>query len=394
MQSEMKELDRSFAVQLDAQRAALVHLCRRLTMSVEYAEDLVQETLVEAWRCRHQLRDLQSLSPWLAGIARNVCHSWLRKQRRRAPYLTISRIEDDPTETPVRNGMLDDFDIEIDLERKELIELLDRALSLLDADTRTLLVRRYVHESSLAEIARLLDIAPGTAAMRLQRGKLALRQVLASRFPQEIAAYLPRPVESVVWKETTIWCMRCGQQRLHVRLPTRSHYLNFVCPRCDGSGEAGSIHCPLPGEIKGYKRALLYSVKTYQPDSAAQTLPCLHCHRPNHMYTSFARDLPEWGRAWNVERGPEHGYSLYTYCDHCMIWMMLFASSFLLGHSDLHAFWQHQERIRLQPPREIEYAGQPAQLIRYESVSTTASVTVALSKARYQVLQVYKDQKV
>ena len=40
----------------------------------------------------------------------------------------------------------DDYDLEMELERKELIELLDHALTLLPAATRMLLIKRYVEE--------------------------------------------------------------------------------------------------------------------------------------------------------------------------------------------------------------------------------------------------------
>ena len=44
----------------------LVRLCRALTRDADAAEDLVQETLVEAWRNRHKLWDMNGLRPWLA----------------------------------------------------------------------------------------------------------------------------------------------------------------------------------------------------------------------------------------------------------------------------------------------------------------------------------------
>ena len=56
-----------------AERERLVRICARLSRSVEAAEDLAQETLLEAWKAQDRLRDSSSRAAWLAGIARNVC---------------------------------------------------------------------------------------------------------------------------------------------------------------------------------------------------------------------------------------------------------------------------------------------------------------------------------
>ncbi len=44
---------------LPFERARLVRLCAKLTGDVDAAEDLAQETLFEAWRHAHKLRDQQ-----------------------------------------------------------------------------------------------------------------------------------------------------------------------------------------------------------------------------------------------------------------------------------------------------------------------------------------------
>ena len=70
------ELDASLVLE----RPRLVGLCASLTINPQVAEDLAQETLLEAWRHLGELRDKQKFSQWLSGIARNVCLRRLRKQ--------------------------------------------------------------------------------------------------------------------------------------------------------------------------------------------------------------------------------------------------------------------------------------------------------------------------
>src|SRR5260370_6852491 len=66
------------------ERAHLVRLCAAITHDRDAAEDLAQETLLEAWRQQHAspLLDQTQRLPWLSGVARNMCLRWLRKHQR------------------------------------------------------------------------------------------------------------------------------------------------------------------------------------------------------------------------------------------------------------------------------------------------------------------------
>src|SRR5262245_52105239 len=119
---------------LSGERARLVRLCARLSGDRDAAEDLAQETMIEAWRHQDRLQDQQGADRWLAAIARNVCLRWARQRGRERMRLSFPTYEL-PGEQLERLPA-DDGDITIELEREELAELLDRALALLPADTR------------------------------------------------------------------------------------------------------------------------------------------------------------------------------------------------------------------------------------------------------------------
>src|SRR5258706_4364406 len=74
--------DETLDMALAAERARLVRLCARLIGNPDAAEDLAQETLLEAWRSLAKLRTPDGLVPWLNAIARNVCLRWARSQGR------------------------------------------------------------------------------------------------------------------------------------------------------------------------------------------------------------------------------------------------------------------------------------------------------------------------
>jgi RNA polymerase sigma factor (sigma-70 family) len=111
---------------LALERSRLVGLCARLTGDAGVAEDLAQETMLEAWRHLHELRDHEKFSAWLSGIARNICLRWRRKHGQDAahilPSISSSLVESGavPTFLELEQLLPDTLDLEVALERKEL----------------------------------------------------------------------------------------------------------------------------------------------------------------------------------------------------------------------------------------------------------------------------------
>lgn len=161
------------------ERSRIVRLCARFTGDAEAAEDLAQETLIEAWRHAAQLRDEAARRSWLSGIARNVCLRWARRRGQEG-----SRI--------VRFGAVEALpggnDPAGDWERAELALLLDGALGLLSPEDRRVLVLRYVEGLSHAAIGARLGVSAGAVAVRVHRARLALRRALAQRRDGEASA--------------------------------------------------------------------------------------------------------------------------------------------------------------------------------------------------------------
>jgi RNA polymerase sigma factor (sigma-70 family) len=265
-----------------AERPRLVGLCAYLSGDVGSAEDLAQETLVEAWSHAHELRDPQAAPAWLTGIARNVCLRWARARSRELAHSAPAVSEEDPP---------DGFDLEVELERGELASLLDRAMALLPPETRALLVEKYVRESPVAGIAEMMGLSEGAVAVRLHRGRLALRRILGIEFRQEAAAYGLVEADDHGWQETRIWCPICGLRRLLARFVPANGEVTFRCPRClpnyRDESSANIAHVIREGMfdgIKGYKAALnrvmVCGDEYYRQAFAGSDLSCLYCGRP------------------------------------------------------------------------------------------------------------------
>src|SRR5947208_10368829 len=77
--------EQAFRQLTDPYRRELQLHCYRILGSLQDAEDVLQETLLAAWRGLAQFEGRSSLRAWLYRIATNRCLNALRDDRRRPP---------------------------------------------------------------------------------------------------------------------------------------------------------------------------------------------------------------------------------------------------------------------------------------------------------------------
>jgi len=140
-------------------------LAATLAADGDEADDLVQETLIEAWRQAPEDRP-RGLRPWLAGVLRN---------RSRMARRSAARRETRESNAPAASLPADQESVQL---RLQVLETLMGALSKLPADEQVLVVRRYFDDESPAEIAASLDIPAATVRSKLHRSLKKLRLTL------------------------------------------------------------------------------------------------------------------------------------------------------------------------------------------------------------------------
>jgi len=366
----------------------LVRLCATLTSNKDIAEDLAQETVLEAWRHKHELRAPEKRIQWLSGIARNVCLRWLRTRGRELAHLANVETYTEQGTPQFEEMLADDYDIEVELERKELIELLDRAMALLSPEMRAVLVKRYVEESSLAEVAAQLGTNTSAVAMRIQRGKLALHRVLTTQMSNEISAYSVSSASDHTWEETRIWCMLCGQRRLMGKIIPNTGDIWLKCPLCCPEQEDMLFDTHYPALLSGVKeykpalsRVLTWSSNLYR-SSLTKPVQCTRCG-----YASKAQiRLPEYAPTW-LRKGS--GRAIDRQCPACRLASWGTLESLVLSLPEGRGFWQRHPRIRTLPEHYIEMNGRAAVVTRLESVTDAAQFEVVSDYQTYDVFRIY-----
>jgi RNA polymerase sigma-70 factor (ECF subfamily) len=161
-------IDERFEIEVMPHARSLYGTALRLTRSPQDAEDLVQETLLRAYRGFAGYRPNSNARAWLYTILHRVRTDTLRK-RGRSPQ-TTELADDGPGVAPAHEAVLTAGNEEV-----------HRALSEVPEVFRTALVLRDVEEFSYEEIARVLGVPVGTVMSRIHRGRASLRKALAGR---------------------------------------------------------------------------------------------------------------------------------------------------------------------------------------------------------------------
>jgi RNA polymerase sigma-70 factor (ECF subfamily) len=136
----------------------------RLTGSSHDAEDLVQETMLRAYRAFDRYEPGTNIRAWLFTILRRVHQDGLRRLRRGPGFEEVAEhtASRPPAQEIVARGGLD----------------LARALDKLAEPFRTAVVLRDLEELAYQDIARITEAPIGTVMSRIHRGRKALRERL------------------------------------------------------------------------------------------------------------------------------------------------------------------------------------------------------------------------
>ncbi len=191
-----------FAAAVEPLRGALRVHCYRMLGSSHDSDDMVQETLLRAWRARESLADPQRLKPWLYRIATNACLDELAKRPRRAlasdivpaapgtAFPPAPPLEDSAWLEPMPDAWLagagEDPAARYSLRESVALAFI-AALQVLSPAQRAALLLRDVLGLSATEAAEALDQSVDATHSALHRARAALENKVARRDPSEFA---------------------------------------------------------------------------------------------------------------------------------------------------------------------------------------------------------------
>jgi len=395
--SEADGLAAQLERRMAAARPRLMRLARAQGLSPDSAEDVVQETLLEAWRHLDRLYDPDAFDAWLGGICRNICRRRARSDRRlaqrqsslpRTPLGDESAL-DEWTQLELADSAL--LDPAEELERQDLEALLDRALGYLPPSARGAVELCYLAGLPQREAAQKLGFTIRALEARLRRARQQLRQVLRAELRAEAEAFglaLDQDTGEdmpVGWRQTRLWCPTCGRQRLDGAFePLGGEQINLHlrCPGCLHEVSSWG-HVPLGGMCAfrpAYKRVMQHVSAYFQPGLASGWLACLACGAPQPLRIARADELGE-------HHGNGPGLMVVLQCVACARHQAeMRVVDVLWSQADMQQFMGQHPRSIAEPETLVEHQGQPAIRVRLTDISSAARLTLLVQPQTLHVL--------
>jgi RNA polymerase sigma-70 factor (ECF subfamily) len=139
--------------------------------SLADADDVVQETLVQAWKQLDSLRDPAAVKGWLLRIVGSRSIDHLRKRRNHAGLDDVENAVDASSRPRAK-------DPENNAVNSSRVEALKAALAKLPEEQRRCWVLKEFNDQSYEEIALTLNISPASVRGRLARARITLARTM------------------------------------------------------------------------------------------------------------------------------------------------------------------------------------------------------------------------
>ena len=136
------------------------------------AEDITQETFLQAYQKLETLEDPTRFPSWLYVIADRLCIAWLRKNQRQTEPLEEADLSGIETEAYSRFVATEHAETFAEARR----DLVEKLLAKLKENNRTVITLHYLEGMTYAEIVNLLGIPENTIRSRLRRARQQLKK--------------------------------------------------------------------------------------------------------------------------------------------------------------------------------------------------------------------------
>ncbi len=175
------------AIRRDLEQTALPHMdslygaALRLTRNPRDAEDLVQDTMLRAYRFWKSFKDRSNCRAWLFKILTNTFINEYQRGKRRREVLHSANKEQQTTGRVIVDeraaGQLGPDEL---IEQTSVSDTITKALTNLPSEFRVAVLLSDLEEFSYKEIAEIMNCPVGTVMSRLYRGRKLLQEQLRS----------------------------------------------------------------------------------------------------------------------------------------------------------------------------------------------------------------------
>lgn len=148
----------------------------------EDAKDAAQEALIKVYKNLKSFKGDSSFSTWLYRIVMNTCKDELRKKKSTTSIDETYEEDDGNVKLQLESST---YNPVVEYERKEVKEKLNKALSKLPEQNKSVLILRDVYGYSYEEICQIEGSPIGTVKSRINRGRKLLRDIIKLEMANE-----------------------------------------------------------------------------------------------------------------------------------------------------------------------------------------------------------------
>ena len=159
---------------------------RRISGNREDAEDLVQETFLEALQSLEGIQSPERFGAWLYTIAKRVLVKWIKEKQKERGQVVLNADPEDESGQMALTELLSapvTFQPEHGVLDNELAEIRRRFECTLRPKELVVFQLRHNSDMTFEEIGRKLRIKTGTGKVRYHRALVAFKTWLEKRYP-------------------------------------------------------------------------------------------------------------------------------------------------------------------------------------------------------------------
>ena len=169
--------DAAFGILVEKYQKSIHALAWRKINDFHYAEEIMQDTFLKAYKKLPTLKNPNQFAGWLHVTANRLCIDWLRKQQRKqAQKLVMQSLEDTRPEEIEESSYTHHISEQRMTESTERYhELVQKLLEKLPENERAVVTLYYLDEMSTKEIGKFMGVSVNTITSRLQRARKRLQ---------------------------------------------------------------------------------------------------------------------------------------------------------------------------------------------------------------------------
>ena len=163
--------DAAFGILVEKYQKSVHALAWRKIEDFHYAEEIMQDTFLRAYKKLPTLKNPNQFAGWLHVIANRLCIDWMRSQKS-----VMQSLEDTPVEEIEESSYTHHISEQRMTESTERYhELVEKLLEKLPENERAVVTLFYLDEMSTKEIGKFMGVSVNTITSRLQRARKRLQ---------------------------------------------------------------------------------------------------------------------------------------------------------------------------------------------------------------------------